>query len=618
MRLALATFLLPLAVSAAPDFKKELQPLLAKYCYDCHGEKKQEAGIELHHLETLDDAYRNHRMLERLAEEVRTGEMPPFEAKAEPSDAEAKRMYSLLKNITDAVSQGKVPKSPGRTTIRRLNRNEYNYTVRDLFGINFMPGKDFPADGAGGEGFDNTADALFVPPVLMERYLEAANEIADKVYASAALKSRYLLYKPEEGKRDAQQSAEAILKHHTTFAYRRRPDPKEDIEPLMGLFNQAQKSGRGFEKAMRLPLVAILVNPKFLFRVQHDELGKESWPLNDFELATRLSYFLWSSMPDRRLFQLADSGKLRNPGVLETEIKRMLRDDKAKAFSRHFAGQWLGFDDLIDRVEPDQKRYPQFTSNLRASMWRESVAFFDHLIRNNRPVSELIDSDYAFLNSTLARHYGIAGVTGSQIRKVDITNKQRGGVLGMGSVLTATSLPLRTSPVKRGKWILEAMLGDIPPPPPPDAGELPGDDKSTEGLTFRQQLEVHREKPKCAGCHARIDPLGFGLENFDAIGRWRTSDINGGKIDSEAVLPGDIKFSSPAELKQLLMAAKDKVARNVCRKMLAYSLGRSLEYYDEAVVNDLLAKLQKNDYQIQGLVLAIVRSDPFQNRASKR
>ena len=162
------------------------------------------------------------------------------------------------------------------------------------------------------------------------------------------------------------------------------------------------------------------------------------------------------------------------------------------------------------------------------------------------------------------------------------------------------------------------MLGDIPPPPPPDAGELPGDDKSTEGLTFRQQLEVHREKPKCAGCHARIDPLGFGLENFDAIGRWRTSDINGGKIDSEAVLPGDIKFSSPAELKQLLMAAKDKVARNVCRKMLAYSLGRSLEYYDEAVVNDLLAKLQKNDYQIQGLVFAIVQSDPFQNRASKR
>lgn len=618
MKIALAISLLPFVVSAAPDFKNELKPLLEKYCYDCHGEKKQEAGIELHHLETLEDAYRNHRMLERLADEIRTEEMPPFEAKREPSKAEAQKMYSMLKEITDAVSQGKVRRSPGRTTIRRLNRNEYNYTVRDLLGINFMPGRDFPADGAGGEGFDNTADALFIPPVLMERYLGAANDIADKVYASAALKNRYLIYKPEEGKRDARQAAAATLTYHATLAYRRRLDPKEDIEPLLGLFDKAQKSGRGFEKAMRLPLVAILVNPKFLFRVQHDESGKESWPLNDFELAARLSYFLWSSMPDRQLFQLADSGDLRKPGVLEKEVKRMLRDDKAKAFSRHFAGQWLGFDDLIDRVEPDENRYPQFTPTLRASMWRESVAFFDHLIRNDRPITELIDSDYAFLNSTLARHYGIAGVSGNEIRKVEITNKQRGGVLGMGSVLTATSLPLRTSPVKRGKWILEAMLGDIPPPPPPDAGELPGDDKSTEGLTFREQLEVHRQKPQCAGCHARIDPLGFGLENFDAIGRWRTKDINGGTIDSEAVLPGDIKFSTPAELKQLLMMAKDKVARNVSRKMLAYSLGRSLEYYDEAVVNDLLAKLQKNDYRMQALVLAIVRSDPFQNRASKR
>lgn len=618
VRIFFATFLLSLGASAAPDFEKELRPLLAKYCYSCHGEKKQEAGIELHQLVTLDDAFRNHRMLERLAEEVRTEEMPPFEADELPSEEEAQRMYALLKDITDTVAEGRVARSPGRTTIRRLNRNEYNYTVRDLLGITFLPGKDFPADGAGGEGFDNTADALFLPPVLMERYLAAAHEIANKVYANAALKNRYLLSRPEEGKRSEREAAEATLTYHATLAYRRRLDPQDDLEPLLGLFDKSLQNGRGYEEAMRLPLVAILVNPKFLFRVQHDEPGKEWWALNDFELATRLSYFLWSSMPDRRLFQLADSGTLRDPGVLEKEVQRMLRDEKAKAFSQHFAGQWLGFDDLIDRVEPDKNRYPQFTSALRASMWRESVAFFDHLIRNNRPITEVIDSDYAFLNSALAQHYGIPDVTGNEIRRVAITDKQRGGVLGMGSVLTATSLPLRTSPVKRGKWILEAMLGETPPPPPPDAGELSGDDKSTEGLTFREQLEVHREKAKCASCHARIDPLGFGLENFDAIGRWRTTDVNGGKIDSEAVLPGDIRFSSPAELKKLLMAAKDKVARNLCRKMLAYSLGRSLEYYDEAVVNDLLAKLQKNDYKMQSLVLAIVQSDPFQNRAAKR
>ena len=618
MKLFLGILLLILPARAAPDFKNELRPLLAKYCFSCHGEKKQEAGIELHHLETLEDAYRNHRLLERLAKEIHEEKMPPFEADEEPSEAEARKMYELLTAITEQVTQGKVPRNPGRTTIRRLNRNEYNYTVRDLFGINFLPGKDFPADGAGGEGFDNTADALFLPPVLMEKYLAAANKIADQVYASEPLKKRYLITLPEEGKRTPREAAGNVLNYHLTLAYRRRPSKEDDLAPLLRLFEKSQKSGQSYEQAMRLPLVAILVNPKFLFRLQHDEAGKKEWPLDQFELAARLSYFLWSSMPDRELFRLADGGKLRDPGVLEAQVKRMLADPKAKAFSRHFAGQWLGFDDLIDRVEPDPKRFPQFTPALRASMWRESVAFFDHLIRQNRPMTEIIDSDYAFLNNTLARHYGIGGVSGNEIRKVTVTNKQRGGVLGMGSVLTATSLPLRTSPVKRGKWILEAMMGDTPPPPPPDAGELPGDDKSVEGLTFREQLEVHRKRKNCAGCHARIDPLGFGLENFDAIGRWREKDVNGKPIDSLAVLPGDIEFSTPAELKKLLMAAKQKVARNLCRKMLAYSLGRSLEYYDEAVVNDLLAKLQKNDYKMQSLVIEIVKSEPFQKRSSQR
>ena len=217
-----------------------------------------------------------------------------------------------------------------------------------------------------------------------------------------------------------------------------------------------------------------------------------------------------------------------------------------------------------------------------------------------------------------ADHNGIGGVSGSTLKKVALVNRNRGGVVGMGSILTATSLPLRTSPVKRGKWILETMLGEPPPPPAPDAGELPADDKSPEGLSFRQQLEIHRKDPKCATCHARIDPLGFGLENFDAIGRWRTREVNGQPVDSTAVLPGDITFSTPAELKKLLMGAKDKVARNICRKMLAYALGRSLEYYDEPVINELLATLKAKDYQIQYLVLAIAESYPFQNRSAAR
>ncbi len=251
-------------------------------------------------------------------------------------------------------------------------------------------------------------------------------------------------------------------------------------------------------------------------------------------------------------------------------------------------------------------------------MYSESVEFFDNLVRENRPVTDLIHSDYTFANEELARHYGISGVTGGNIRKIPLTDRNRGGVIGQASILVSTSVPLRTSPVKRGKWILDNLLGTPPPPPPPDAGVLPGDDKSPEGLSFRQQLELHREKPNCAGCHAKIDPLGFGLENFDAVGRWREKDANGLPVDSKATLPGDIIFSTPAELKQILLSADELFLRNLARKMLAYSLGRALEYYDEPVISELVTSLRKNDLRIRPLIHAITASDPFQNRSAKR
>jgi hypothetical protein len=392
----------------------------------------------------------------------------------------------------------------------------------------------------------------------------------------------------------------------------------EDLAPMLALFEKKLAAGASYEEALRPSLQALLIHPSFLFRIEADQPGKPEWKIDDFELATRLSYFLWASMPDRRLLKLADEGKLSDPATLRAEALRMLADKRAETISRHFAGQWLGFDDLREVSAPDTTRFPTFTPSLRVAMYRESVEFFNNLIRANRPASEILNADYTFANAELARHYGITEVSGTQFQRIALTDPNRGGVVGQAAILTATSLPLRTSPVKRGKWILDTLLGTPPPPPPPDAGVLPGDDKSTEGLSFRETLEVHRTRASCAGCHEKIDPLGFGLENFDAIGRWRSQDANGNPIDSKATLPGNVSFSTPKELKQLLLSSDELFLRNLSRKMLAYALGRPLEYYDEPVITDLVAKLRKDDLKMQTLILSVIESHPFQNRSAKR
>lgn len=614
---AILLFLGSLMPSLADRFSEQIQPILKKHCISCHGPEKQKGGITLHEIDSLDTAFKKFQLLENVIDQVEYKEMPPDDEDVQPTDAEREALIKALSEVVDRVKSGNVPQRAGRTTLRRLNRNEYHYTVRELFGVNFNPSKDFPADGAGGEGFDNMADALFSTPTLLEKYLGAAKKVVDAVYADPTLKKR-VIFKSPDAENDSKSTAEQVLSYHATRAYRRRTNG-EDLAPLLNAFAKGQKAGLNFEQALRAPLTALLINPRFLFRAEHDEPGKDEWPLNDFEIASRLSYFLWSSMPDRELFKLADEGLLRNPRVLREQTLRMIADPKFENFARHFAGRWLEFDKMIDQVEPDPKRFPSFTPELRRSMYYESVEFFTHLIRKNRPVTELIDSDYTFANATLARHYRLKEtVTGNELRKVKLHDQNRGGVLGMGSILTATSLPLRTSPVHRGVWILDAMLGDPAPPPPPDAGELPADDTKAAGLTFRQQLDLHRKAKQCASCHARIDPLGFGLENFDAIGRWRTKDANGKAIDSSATLPGDITFSTPKELKQLLLAGKDKFAANMTRKLISYATGRGLEYYDEVTVNQIVAAIAKEDYSSRELILEIVNSRPFLNRSMTR
>jgi len=616
----LSTLLILLATIApalADDFSDQIKPILEKHCISCHGPDKQKGGITLHDIDSLDDGFKKYHLLENIIDQVEHTEMPPDDEDVLPTDAERKTLIKALSKVVDRVKSGDVPQRAGRVTLRRLNRNEYHYTVRDLFSVTFDPSKDFPVDGAGGEGFDNMADALFSTPTLLEKYLAAAKKVVAAVYADPSLKSKVIFATPD-AENDATATAEKVLSYHATLAYRRRVS-KEDLAPLLNAFAKAQQAGKNFEQALRAPLTALLINPRFLFRAEHDEPDKEEWPLSGFEIATRLSYFLWSSMPDRELFKLADEGKLRDPAILRAQTLRMIASPKFTNFARHFAGRWLEFDKMIDQVDPDPNRFPTFTPELRRSMYYESIEFFSHLIRQNRPLTELIDSDYTFANATLAKHYGLKeSVNGNELRKVSLTDKNRGGVLGMGSTLTATSLPLRTSPVHRGVWILDAMLGDPAPPPPPDAGDLPADDTKAKGLTFRQQLDLHRKAAKCASCHARIDPLGFGLENFDAIGRWRTKDANDKPIDSSATLPGDIHFSTPQELKALLMLGRDKFAANMTRKLISYATGRSLEYYDEVIVNRVVAELPKTDYSSREIILQIVNSRPFLNRSATR
>jgi len=334
-------------------------------------------------------------------------------------------------------------------------------------------------------------------------------------------------------------------------------------------------------------------------------------PLNDYELASRLSYFLWSSMPDKQLFDLAAEKKLNNPKVLEQQALRMLKDPKARALTDNFAAQWLTLRRLTE-MSPDPKLFPAFNDDLRADMMKETELFFETVVREDRNVMDFIDAKFTFLNERLAKHYGISGVTGDQFRRVDLQNPQRGGILSHASILTLTSNPTRTSPVKRGKWVLEQLLGTPPPPPPPNVPELEDDHKVLTG-TLRQRMEQHRTDPMCASCHSRMDPIGFGMENYDAIGAWRTTD-GGSPIDASDKLASGEAFKGPEGLRAALKKRSDFFVQNLSEKMLTFALGRGLEYYDKCAVRDMKAAVAKKGFRFSALVTEVVKSEPFRKR----
>jgi hypothetical protein len=411
------------------------------------------------------------------------------------------------------------------------------------------------------------------------------------------------------GQEDEEACATKII---TTLARRayRRPINKDEISGLMIPYKS--RDTRSFEDGIRLALQRILVSPDFLFRVEVDPAKAASgsaYRITDVELASRLSFFLWSSIPDDELLGLAERGKLKDPAVVEQQVKRMLADSRANTLVSNFVGQWLYLRN-IEGVLPDPKAFPDFDENLRAALAMETQLFFESMLREDRSLLDLLRADYTFLNERLARHYGIPGIHGSQFRRVTLTSEERKGLLGQGSVLTVTSYPNRTSPTLRGKWLLENLLGSPPPPPPPNVPSLK-EDKDVSLLTMRQRMELHQASPVCSSCHSRMDPLGFALESFDGLGRWRSG------VDSSGILPDGTKIDGPVGLRKVLLDKKDQFVTTATERLLTYALGRGVEPFDMPAIRRIVREAEPADYRWSSLITGIVRSVPFQMRRAR-
>jgi hypothetical protein len=747
-----------------PSFQGDVTPFLQQYCFSCHGNGKHKGNLTLDQFTDETKAAADHGTWEKVLKMIQSYEMPP-ENKPQPNPAEREKITRWIdRHVFDCDCDHP---DPGRVTIRRLNRAEYNNTIRDLVGVDFQPSDDFPADDTG-YGFDNIGDALSLPPVLLEKYLAAAQKVlnaalvleppksvvkkypidllevgynakqkgdgwvhlnsieeddvvaqhevlaageyvirvrayshqdadgpvkltflvdqkpiemvavetnagAAKVYqaktavlpgkhrfavavrrlkdgltekeasevragieqkgsvyvndfelegplnaAAAELPAthrRIFTRRVEPGKEP--ETAREILKNFARRAFR-RPTNDAEIERLVEFVRSAWKRGENFEQGVALGLQAILISPHFLFRGEwqpEPDNPKSVHPVNEYALASRLSYFLWSSMPDEELFREAEKKTLRQH--LSAQVTRMLNDPKSGAFIDNFAGQWLQLRNL-KLMTPDPWLFPEYDAELRDAMERETRMYFEYVLRQDRPVLEFLDSDYSFLNERLARYYGIPNVVGNEFRRVSVKGSHRGGVLTHASILTITSNATRTSPVKRGKWVLDNILGAPPPPPPPQVPDL--NDSKEHKLTgsLRERMEQHRADPLCASCHARMDPLGFGMENFNAIGGWRGKDGTFGIDPSGKLVTGET-FQGPDELKTILLRQKrDQFVRCLSEKLLIYALGRGTEYYDKCALEEITHAAAAKNFRFTAIIQAVVKSTPFQMRRGEK
>ncbi len=596
-------------VDTRPSYDRTVQPILSKHCYSCHNNEKAKGDINLFRDENPSMIANNRKVWSTVLHVLDHNEMPPDNAKKKLSSEDRKILRDFVDFTINNIDCDKLT-DPGRPAVRRLNHTEYDNSVRALFGLEINPAEQFSPDGLS-YGFDNIADSLTVAPVQVEQYYRAAGKILDVVFRDRGALNKIIFDQPGPGK-DGGEIARKIIKQFAEKAYR-KPVEDKHLDQLMTIYETAAKAKRPFNGSVRAAMHAVLISPRFLMRVEdRKEDAKGAYPVSSYDMASRLSYFIWSSPPDDELLQLASQNKLQDVKVIEQQAMRMLKDRRSSALVENFAGQWLQLRNLKTH-KPDAKIFPEFTESLRESMLQEAYLFIGEMIRYDRPITDLIDANYTFLNEELAQHYGIEGIKGPRMQRVALNDRRRGGVVTMAATLTITADPGRTNIPRRGNYVMGTILGIPPPPPPPDVPQL--DDAKDDGKpkTLRERLELHRTKAECASCHAKTDPLGFGLENYDAIGRWVETQ-EGKSIDASGILPNGESFSGPIEMKKIIEAKKNDFARGMTESLLIYALGRGLILQDECVVRAGMESLQKNRYQFSHLIKTIVTSFPFTHR----
>jgi hypothetical protein len=724
-----------LAQEPAREFAQSIRPVLDRNCAPCHNPGGPARRANFLEATSIRDVETRRGLWSNVAAQLRNRTMPPGESRL--SEDERLRVATWVEGrLRDtACAAGDYA---GMVAPRRLNRREYRHTIRDLLGVDLAVADVFPADEAGGAGFDTNGETLYIPPMMLEKYLEAAQKVLDRVivtpplvrvFPSAEMKPARPSPRPDrplqegeevaaeiaifvEGQynlrvsleRPAETPIQAIVKvdgepagtltysvdrnggptaravaanldrgvhtiavkagslpiqfysltveqrqppappdkaalHYRLFGLEpgeapvdpraaarrvlatflprawRRPVGDAEVDPFLALYDRGSGRGDPWEERVKLALKAVLASPPFLFRIEERAATARLHPLGQYDMASRLSYFLWSTMPDDQLLELAARGRLQDPATLAAQVDRMLDDPRSRAFSGAFIGQWLGTQDIGGRAAPlltELQHY--YTPEVAAELRQEPVMLFHHLLARDRSLLELLSADYTFLTARLAKFYQVEDklkVEGDEFRLVRWPDDRRAGVLGMASVLAMNSHYRQSSPVLRGAWVLDTLLGTPVPPPPPDVPPLEKAAKSETGLTTRQILARHRADPSCATCHNLMDPIGFALENFDWMGRWRDTEANGRPIDASGQLPSGESFNGPVELRKVLLNRKQDFVRHVVGKALGFALGRGLQDPDQCIVQKIATALEKDNYRARTLIREIVLSAPF-------
>ena len=615
-------------------YGRSVRPILMKHCYSCHNGEDKKAGIDLDNYFFISSIVRNGELFQKVVQHVGDRTMPP---EMRPL-LKQREIDTITYYINSYLLAALAEKDPGLIPPRRLSNQEYKYVIQDLLNLEIDVDSIFPSDPSGGAGFDNHAAVLYMSPLLIERYFDTADGLLETLYSdteawrnlvpaykgsiwSSLRNFWYRVFFNEDVslERPQRYALEAIIPF-AMLAYRGFIEPK-DKSRLRQFFKEsyiqfADKEDR-YDASIKETMKLILMSHNFLYRMESDPEIEGPYEISNFELASRLSFFLWSSIPDKHLLDVAYKENLHNPIVLEREVLRMLKSPKAKRIGQQFAIQWLELKKLKDPAfQVDLEIFPEYTPSLSGLMLNEVELFFNYVLLESNNLLDLIDSEYSFLNEELAKHYGISDVQGTAMRKVEFTSDERGGILGMAGVLTATSLPTRTSPVLRGKWVLEQILGTPPPPPPADVPELEVSNDSTKSVeTLRVVLERHREDPSCNSCHQAMDPIGLGLENFDAIGRWRNA-YGEELIDPSGLMESGEVFEGPADLRKILLGKKELFAKTFSKKMLSYALGRSLQFKDTPTIKHLQQTLIESGFDSEQFILEITKCYPFRYKKS--